>query len=84
MLLLRSRRTAVVLVATALLTATATTPASARPDAGDGPVFSSPVTGSGDPGRCPLTRVGRHYVHCDALTGAGATAPAWIPVASLG
>jgi hypothetical protein len=28
---------------------------------------------------CPLRRVGSQFVRCDNLTGAGVTAPSWVP-----
>jgi hypothetical protein len=31
---------------------------------------------------CPLARIGTQLVRCDDLTGAGVTAPAWIPTLS--
>jgi hypothetical protein len=35
----------------------------------DGPSFEN----------CPLTRIGTQLVRCDNLTGAGVSAPFWIP-----
>ncbi|MGO4385435.1 hypothetical protein [Specibacter sp. RAF43] len=64
------------LAVAALLTAIiAPAPAFARQDTGtlDGTVtiFTGPA--------CELTRIGTQLVRCDSLTGAGVTAPLWVP-----
>jgi hypothetical protein len=43
---------------------------------------SDPATTS--PGNCPLTRIGTQFVRCDNLTGAGVSAPPWIPELASG
>ena len=57
-------------------------PATARPDPGDvrfAPIASTRMASWPPEGQCPLRRVGREYVHCDLLSGAGAVAPRWLP-----
>ena len=49
--------------------------AGAKPDSG-GPVPTGVLTAGPD---CELRRVGTQFVRCDALTGAGVPAPAWVP-----
>ena len=53
--------------------------AAARPDAGtsvqNAPGGATKTTG------CPLRRIGDQLVVCDNLTGAGVTAPRWVPEA---
>lgn len=51
----------------------------------------SPAVAKSDPGgpvpeeqrfqgmTCSLERVGAQLIHCDSLTGAGVSAPSWIP-----
>ena len=58
-----------------LLTVTGASTAAAKPDPGDPVPTGVPTSGS----NCELRRVGTHFVRCDAHTGAGVTAPAWIP-----
>jgi hypothetical protein len=41
------------------------------------PTFGQPTLTS--PGSCPLQRIGTQFVRCDNLTGAGVSAPPWIP-----
>jgi hypothetical protein len=50
-------------------------PALAKPDPG-GPVVGGPATMTTV---CSLTRIGTQLVHCDQLTGAGVSAPSWVP-----
>jgi hypothetical protein len=38
-----------------------------------------PVTPTTSARNCPLTRVGTQFVRCDNLTGAGVSAPPWVP-----
>jgi hypothetical protein len=67
----RLTRTAATAATTALLIVASALPAAARPDPGDPlPPQSS---------RCPLQRIGRQLVRCDNLTGAGVSAPSWVP-----
>lgn len=47
----------------------------AQPDPGDPSSTGVPTAGS----NCELSRVGTHFVRCDALTGAGVAAPASVP-----
>jgi hypothetical protein len=70
------RRTGTVAASAALLFACSISTASAKPDP-DGPV---PNAGSWFyPGNCVLKRIGSQLVRCDSLTGAGVSAPLWIP-----
>jgi hypothetical protein len=71
-----TRRSAFVAAATSILLVTTSPVASARPDTG-GPV--SDVRAVTSRGHCPLMRVGTQLVRCDNLTGAGVSAPFWIP-----
>jgi len=57
------------------LTGTAAGPASARPIEHDG----GPAAVSLNWSSCPLQRIGNQLVRCDSLTGAGVSAPSWIP-----
>ncbi|WP_425863204.1 hypothetical protein [Arthrobacter sp. TWP1-1] len=50
-------------------------PASAMQDPGTRAGIVQLPTGS----QCALTRIGNQFVRCDALTGAGADAPSWVP-----
>jgi hypothetical protein len=70
------RRTSTVAVSAALLFVCSIATASAKPDQG------GPVDDAGFwiyPGNCVLQRIGSQLVRCDNLTGAGASAPLWIP-----
>lgn len=58
-----------------LITAVVPAPAFAQQDAGT-PTGSAPALIAP---YCPLTRIGTQLVRCDVLTGAGVTAPVWIP-----
>jgi hypothetical protein len=71
----RSAAAAAGLVALAVLTAPAT--ATARPDPGT-TVQASPAPAET---ACQLRRIGDQLVVCDNLTGAGVTAPPWVPEA---
>ncbi len=73
---LRTRRGAIVALAALLVAGASVRPAAAGQDPGapTGSFVSSAHAGS-----CPLTRIGTQFVHCDNLTGAGVSAPAWIP-----
>ena len=53
--------------------------AAARPDAGTA-VRTAPAGATATVG-CPLRRIGDQLVRCDDLTGAGVTAPLWVPAA---
>jgi hypothetical protein len=60
--------------AATIIAGLAAIPATARPDPGE-PVqvrFSSDWN-------CPLNRIDTQLVRCDNLTGAGVTAPSWVP-----
>jgi hypothetical protein len=61
--------------AAALLAGFAATTAAARPDPGPPRTTQLPSNTQ----ECPLSRVGTQFVRCDNLTGAGVTAPVWIP-----
>lgn len=41
--------------------------------------ITSPLSVEQDAWNCPLMRVGTQLVRCDNLTGAGASAPSWVP-----
>lgn len=71
----RGRRWTSLAVAALLLAAVVPAPAVAKQDPG-GPVQT--VQESTFP-NCPLRRIDRQLVHCDALTGAGVLAPLWVP-----
>lgn len=60
-------------VLSALVLGTGAVPAAARLDPGSA---AAPVARAGG---CPLERVGTQYVRCDANTGNGVPAPAWVP-----
>jgi hypothetical protein len=45
--------------------------------AGASPILDQPTPSA--PSSCPLMRVGTQFVRCDNLTGAGVSAPPWIP-----
>jgi hypothetical protein len=74
-------------VSAALLTVTPAVAAAARPLPDDlarprpaGVIKGTvPNTDHVKPAQCPLRRIGSQLVRCDTLTGAGATAPTWIP-----
>jgi len=53
-------------------------PAEARPLDRD-PAPTSRIAFPDSPRRCPLRRIDRQLVRCDALTGAGVPAPLFIP-----
>jgi len=46
------------------------------------PTLGEPTPTS--PGSCPLQRIGTQFVRCDNLTGAGMSAPPWIPELASG
>jgi hypothetical protein len=71
---IRTSAIAVALAAASLVAFGATTPASARPE-------PAPAAADVhfDPRHCPLTRLGTQFVRCDDLTGAGVSAPSWVP-----
>ena len=70
------RRTGTVAVSAALLVACSISTASAKPDPGG----LVPDTGYWIyPGNCVLKRISSQLVRCDNLTGAGVSAPLWIP-----
>lgn len=67
----------------ALITASAvvlsmTTMVLVAPAAHGDDVLTTTTSVSSD-GACPLRRLGDQLVRCDYLTGAGVTAPSWIP-----
>ncbi len=73
----RNQTRAAALAGGLLLTALVTAgPAAASPDPGD-PARSDRNTMT--PLQCSLERVGTQLVRCDDLTGAGATAPTYVP-----
>ena len=76
-----TRSSAFVAVASILLLTTASPVASARPDPGVPIPDVRTVVG---PKNCPLMRVGTQLVRCDDLTGAGVSAPLWIPQLTSG
>lgn len=57
-------------------TATTATPASASRIGDDGPVATVANTNWNT---CQLRRIGNQLIRCDSLTGAGVSAPSWIP-----
>ena len=60
--------------AATIIAGLAAIPATARPDPGE----PAPVRPSTD-WTCPLQRIDTQLVRCDNLTGAGVTAPSWVP-----
>ncbi|WP_269939447.1 hypothetical protein [Arthrobacter sp. HY1533] len=52
-----------------------TAPASARLDPGTSGGIILPSTTQ----QCAMERIGPQLIRCDSLTGAGATAPSWVP-----
>ena len=70
------RRTGTVAASTALLLTCSTLTASAKPD--PGPVPRATVSAYA-PYDCDLMRIGTQLIRCDNLTGAGVSAPLWIP-----
>jgi hypothetical protein len=68
-------RTTAAAAAAALLSGLVAIPAAARLDPGE-PV---PVRFSTDDRNCPLRRIDTQLVRCDDLTGAGVSAPIWVP-----
>ena len=62
-------------IATALLLASATSPAGASSQSAP---QSASITALGA-GNCALARVDTHFARCDYLTGAGVPAPVWVP-----
>lgn len=69
----RIRIIAVAAASSGLLAFGAAGTAAARPEP------APPAAVVSDPGHCALTRVGDQFTRCDDLTGAGVSAPAWIP-----
>jgi hypothetical protein len=61
--------------AATIIVGLAAAPATARPDPGPPPI---PDRISCDL-NCPLSRIGTQLVRGDNLTGAGVTAPEWVP-----
>jgi hypothetical protein len=68
-------RTAAAALLSLLLVATGASTASARPDPGDAGSAGDVTSGQ----NCPLRRIDTQLVRCDNLTGAGVSAPLWIP-----
>lgn len=65
------------LAATALILALAgSSPALAKPDPGGLQIGTNQST---DTRSCLLERIGTQLMRCDSLTGAGTSAPTWIP-----
>ena len=60
--------------AATIIAGLAAIPATARPDPGE----PAQVRFSSD-WNCPLNRIDTQLVRCDNLTGAGVTAPVWVP-----
>ena len=50
-------------------------PALAKQDPGGAAVVDSATMTTA----CSLSRIGSQLVHCDSLTGAGVSAPSWVP-----
>jgi hypothetical protein len=48
------------------------------------PTTPDPLPSGASAGNCPLTRVGTQFVRCDNLTGAGVSAPPWVPELASG
>jgi hypothetical protein len=71
-----TRSSALVAAASILLLTTASPVASALPDPGGRVADVTSVTGGN---HCPLMRIGTQLIRCDNLTGAGVSAPLWIP-----
>jgi hypothetical protein len=63
-------------IAMAIILVSATSPAGASMQPRLPRSTSISALGSGN---CPLDRVGTQYVRCDNLTGAGVSAPSWVP-----
>ena len=66
--------TTTITLASLLVLAAGSTPATARQD--PGPIVVHTIL---DDGHCTLARVGTQFVKCDNLTGNGVPAPSWIP-----
>lgn len=73
---IRWRRGAIVALSAIFVAGAAVSPAAAIQDPGTPVAKPGP---SAQPTNCPLTRVGVQFVRCDNLTGAGVSAPEWIP-----
>jgi hypothetical protein len=61
-----------------LLLGTGVAPAVARQDPGT-PAHTTPSVSVLSYRNCPLTRIGTQFVRCDNLTGAGVSAPSFVP-----
>jgi hypothetical protein len=61
-----------------LLFGTGVAPAVARQDPGT-PAATTPSVSVLSYRNCPLTRIGTQFVRCDNLTGAGVSAPSFVP-----
>ncbi|WP_353814155.1 hypothetical protein [Agromyces sp. SYSU T00266] len=70
---------ALVASAAALLSVIAAAPAVARPEPAPEPTTAVVSVQRADVDRCPLERIGTQFVRCDVLTGAGVSAPTYIP-----
>ena len=71
----RALRPVSIAIAALLMAVTVPAPANARQDPGTLEGTVTVVTNH----QCKQTRIGTQFVRCDALTGAGATAPSWVP-----
>ncbi|MDJ0313568.1 hypothetical protein [Arthrobacter sp. H35-D1] len=71
----RALRPASIAVAALLMSLTVPATANARQDPGTLEGTVTVVTNQ----HCKQTRIGTQFVRCDALTGAGAAAPSWVP-----
>ena len=71
----RALQPASIAIAALIMAVTVPAPANACQDPG---TLEGTVTVVTD-GHCKLTRIGTQFVRCDALTGAGAAAPSWVP-----
>ena len=75
----RIARTATTTAILIMLAGSAAMPAAARPLDPDPPVATRKITFSDSSWRCPLLRIDRQLIRCDNLTGAGVSAPLFIP-----